>query len=360
MKILIFANSDSGLYLFRREILAALIASGHEVLVSVPQGRYSEQLKEIGVSLLFTAVNRRGVNPLADFRLYRNYRKMLKEHHPDIVFTYTIKPNVYGGIACQKEHIPYIANVTGLGTSIEDGGLLSKISLFLYKKGLQGAKCVFFQNTTNRQFFLDKGIVNEDRIKLLPGSGVNLENYPFDPYPEESKDIRFLFVGRLMRDKGIGELLQAIDALHKENPQVTLDIVGSMEEASWNDEIQKTVESGAARYHGPQKDVRPFYRNCHCVVLPSYHEGMANVLLEGSAIGRPVIATDVPGCRETFEDGVTGISCKAKDAETLGQAMRKFVSLDYAKRAEMGANARKRVEKLFSRKIVIQKYLDML
>jgi len=360
MKILILANSDSGLYHFRKELLEALIAAGHEVLAAVPKRRFAQQLQEIGVTLLETTINRRSVNPLGDFRLYWYYRQLLGKHHPDIVFTYTIKPNVYGGIACQQKHIPYLANVTGLGTSIENGGLLSKISQFLYKKGLKGAKCVFFQNAGNRQFFLDRGIVNEDRVKLLPGSGVNLDRFTFEEYPAEGDEIRFLFIGRLMRDKGIGELLQAFDTLHKENPKVSLDIVGSMEESMWDEPIQKAIASGVVRYHGLQKDVRPFYKNCHCFVLPSYHEGMANVLLEASATGRPVISTDVPGCRETYEENVTGLACKARDADSLLQAMVKFTKLDYARRIEMGMKARQRVEQQFSRKIVIQKYLEML
>ncbi len=360
MRILIFANNDTGLYLFRRELIETLINVGHSVAISVPAGQYSENLKALGTTLLETKINRRSTNPFADYKLYHSYRSILRNYHPDISLTYTIKPNVYGGIACQKEHIPYIANVTGLGTSIENGGILSRISLYLYKKGLRGAKCVFFQNSTNQRFFVDRGIVSKEKTQLIPGSGVNLDSFPLEPYPSEENGIRLLFVGRIMRDKGIEELLTAITSIHKEYPHVTLDIVGPMEEENWEEAIHTAEAAGVVRYHGLQKDVRPFYKNCHCVVLPSYHEGMANVLLEASATGRAVIATNVPGCRETFEQGVTGLGCNAKDFNSLYRAMKEFLIMSHTTRVQMGRYARLRIEQLFSRDIVIHKYLDIL
>ncbi len=359
MKVLILSNSIGGLFHFRRELVEELIKLKHDVFISAPQSSIVENFKEMGCHFIKTDISRHGTNPFTDLRLLMKYMSIINDVRPDIVLTYTIKPNIYGGIACQIKHVPYLANITGLGTSIANGGLLSRITLFLYKKGLQGAKCVFFQNVTNQQVFLEKNLVVKERTQLIPGSGVNLDHFTFEEYPSDGEGIRFLFIGRIMRDKGIGELLEATKKIKNTFPKVAVDILGGFDGA-YEKIIQKAVDDGLVVYHGFQTDVRPFIRQAHCMVLPSYHEGMANVLLEGSASGRPVIATDVPGCRETYEDGVTGLSCKAKDADSLYEAMMKFVQLDNARRAEMGRKARERVEKLFSRRIVIQKYLEML
>ena len=359
MKILILSNSIGGLYRFRRELLEELVNLKHEVTISAPQGRSVEYFEGVGCRFIKTDIARHGMNPFTDLMLLKKYMSIINDVRPDIVLTYTIKPNIYGGIACQIKHVPYLANITGLGTSIANGGLLSRIALFMYKKGLQGAKCIFFQNATNQQLFLEKKLVDKAKTQLIPGSGVNLDQFTFEEYPSDEDGIRFLFIGRIMRDKGIGEFLEATRRIKSELPKVEVDVVGAFDGA-YEATMHKAVDEGVVVYHGSQKDVRPFYKNCHCVVLPSYHEGMANVLLEGSASGRPVIATDVPGCRETYEDGVTGLSCKAKDADSLYEAMMKFIQLDNARRAEMGRKARERVEKLFSRRIVIQKYLEML
>ena len=359
MKILILANSIGGLYRFRKELIEELINLKHQVIISAPQGNFLPELKDMGCKHIETVISRHGTNPFTDFSLYLKYKSIIHETRPDIVFTYTIKPNIYGGLACQKAGVPYLANVTGLGTSIENGGLLSRISLFLYKLGLKGAKCVFFQNEKNQQIFLQKTIVPKEKAQLIPGSGVNLNHFTFEQYPSDETGIGFLFIGRIMKDKGIDELIEASRKIKVEYPNVTVGIIGSYD-GNYETVISKAAREGVIVFHGYQHDVRPFIKQSHCVVLPSYHEGMANVLLEASATGRPVISTDVPGCKETFEEGETGFGCKAKDADSLYQAMVRFIRLEPEKRAEMGTKARKRVEQLFSRKIVIQKYLEML
>ena len=252
--------------------------------------------------------------------------------------------------------VSYIANVTGLGTTIENGGLLSFISTTLYKTGLKKANCVFFQNKDNRKLFIDKGIV-KGKTRLLPGSGVNLETHNIEPYPDDKDGIRFLFVGRIMKDKGIEELLSAIKDIHLERKDVIVDIVG------WSDEdyavaLKEAEESGTICFHGLQSDVHPFYTACHCAVLPSYHEGTANVMLEASSTGRPVITTRVPGCQETFDEGVTGFGCEVRDTESLKQAMMRFLSLSQEKRKEMGLAARVKMEREYDRTIVLEAYKE--
>lgn len=355
MKLLILANLDMGLFKFRKELIERL-CSEHEVFIALPDGEFIEDLKRIGCIFIPFEFNRRGMNPIADINQLKRYKALLKKVRPDLVLTYTIKPNVYGGIACQQLHIPYIANVTGLGTSIENGGFLSMLTTTLYRTGLRKAACVFFQNKSNEQLFCDRKLIN-GRTRVIPGSGVNLDIHKLESYPDDKYGIRFLFVGRIMKDKGVEELLTAIKIIHKERADVTLDIVG------WSDEnydgvIKTAEEEGAVVFHGLQKDVHPFYTACHCAILPSYHEGMANVMLEASSTGRPVITTRVPGCQETFDEGMTGFGCEVKSTESLVEAMRKFLNLSQEDRKQMGLAARAKMEREYDRNIVLKAYKE--
>lgn len=355
MKVLILTNYDLGLYKFRKEVLEAL-CSRYKVIVSCPRGEYIEKIKAIGCSYIGQEFNRRGTNPLADFEQLIGYVELIKKVKPDVVLTYTIKPNVYGGLACQIIGTPYIANITGLGTSIENGGIMQLLTTNLYKFGLRKASCVFFQNSNNRKLFIDNKLVNK-HTGLIPGSGVNLNFHTFEEYPDEESGLRFLFVGRIMKDKGIEELLSAIKTIHSENDSISLDIIGGYDE-DYSSVLDQMVADGYVRYHGVQDDVHSFYKNAHCVVLPSYHEGMANVLLEGASTGRPVIATNIPGCKETFDEGKTGFGCEAKNADSLANAMRKFLALSHEEKAAMGIAGRNKVKKEFDRSIIVKAYMD--
>lgn len=355
MRIMILTNADIGLYKFRKELLEQL-CSNNEVFNVLPRGKFVEQLESLGCVFIPFEFNRRGVNPFADCFQIARYVKILRKIKPEIVLTYTIKPNVYGGIACRITKTPYIANITGLGTTIENGGLFYLISTNLYRIGLKKTSCVFFQNADNQRLFIDKGIV-KGRTRLIPGSGVNLQQYKYEPYPSDDLPVRFLFVGRIMRDKGIDELLESMQRIKRENRNVTLDIVG------WCDEEYSTIlniaqEKGLIHYHGLQTDVHPFYAQCNCVILPSYHEGMANVMLEASSTGRPVITTRVPGCKETFDEGVTGFGCDAKSTDSLFDAMSKFLNINHETRKQMGIAARNKMKKEFDRSLVISAYIE--
>ena len=355
MRIVILTNADIGLYKFRKE-LVEMLCKEHEVYIVLPQGEFIEPLKQLGCKYIPFEFNRRGTNPIADLSQVRGYIKLLKELKPDIVLTYTIKPNVYGGFACRITKIPYIANVTGLGTTIENGGLLSFISTTLYRVGLKGARCVFFQNKNNQKLFVEHKIA-KGKTRLIPGSGVNLRMHCVEPYPDANDGIRFLFVGRIMKDKGIGELLEAIQKIHRENDKATLDVVGWSDE-DYSEALKASEQEGSIRYHGLQSDVHPFYTRCHCAILPSYHEGTANVMLEASATGRPVITTRVPGCQETFDEGITGFGCEVKSAESLMGAMKRFLETSQDKRREMGLAARKKMEMEYDRNIVLKAYQE--
>lgn len=356
MRILILSNLDRGLYKFRQELFEKLVKE-HEVFFCVPDGNFVEKIENIGGKFIScNLLYRRSTNFIKDFKLFNFYMSVLSAIHPDIVLTYTIKPNIYGGISCSLKKIPYIANVTGLGTSIENGGLLAKLAMTLYKIALKKAKCVFFQNKDNEKLFLNSRIV-KGRTRLIPGSGVNLKTFDLESYPNDKTMFHFLFVGRIMKDKGIEELLIAIKNIRKERKDVILDIVGFCEE-NYMISLTEAESECAIINHGIQSNVHPFYKSCHCVILPSYHEGMSNVLLEASATGRPVIATRVPGCQETFDEGITGFGCEVRNAESLKEAMLKMIALTNDERRQMGLRARKKMEIEYDRNIVIQAYKE--
>lgn len=359
MKILILTNLGMGLYKFRRELLETLIAHNSEVSLSLPLDEYADKLKAIGCQLIETPFDRRGTNPIRDFKLLLAYLRAIKEVQPDIVLTYTIKPNIYGGIACQIRRTSYLTNVTGLGTSIQNQGILQNISFGLYRLGLRKASHVFFQNTTNRDFFLKNKIVDPAITEVIPGSGVNVQQFQLADYPHANDGIRFIFIGRIMKDKGISELITAAREVKQHYPTTVFDIVGPCEE-NYQTTLQEAEQSGLIRYHGLQKDVRLFIRRAHATILPSYHEGTSNVLLESAAMGRPVLASAIPGCQETFEQGVSGLGFKPKDVGSLVQVMIQFIELPLEKKREMGKMGRLKMERDYDRNLVISRYLDVI
>ena len=358
-RILVLANNDVGLYRFRKDLLAALLGAGHEVYISLPDGGFVSELVQLGCRFIDTPIERRGMNPIHDSKLFHQYRAILKEVKPDLVLTYTIKPNIYGGLACRMAHIPYAVNITGLGSAIENGGWLKKFVLALYKPALKGARVVFFENAGNRDTLAATGVVPQGRDVVLSGAGVNLEDYPYQSYPQEGA-VRFLFVGRVMREKGVDELFAAAKRMKQEyGDGVEFHIVGSFEEGykPLMDELEK---AGVLKYHGYQSDMKRFYAMAGCVVLPSYHEGMSNVLLEGAATGRALITSDIPGCREAVEDGNSGYLRPAKDANALYGAMQRVMKLSVEQRSEMGCRGRERMEQRFSKTAVVTETIKHL
>ena len=353
MKIAILSNSSGGLYNFRRDLILRLIGDGHDVVALTPLDDRRDQLSETGIRLVGVEIDRRGMNPLRDLRYFFRCRRFFREERPDLVVTYTIKPNVYGGCACRLMRIPYAGNVTGLGTAFEGDGLLRKIVVLLNKVALRRAKCVFFENSENLRLFVDEKIIRKDRAVLLNGAGVNLAHFQYEPYPPEDKPFRFLFMGRLMREKGVEELFGAMQMLRAEGYDCTLDVLGDSEER-FEDSIRQGEGQGWLRYHGRQSDVRPFIKNAHCFVLASYHEGMANVNLESAATGRPIVTSDIPGCREAVIEGKTGFLCKPKDAQSLYEAMKKMLALSNPERAEMGREGHAHMEAVFDKKKVVE------
>ena len=357
MKILIFANFDVGLYQFRRELIAELLRT-NEVLISLPDGELIRPLEEMGCRFIPTPVDRRGVDPVKDIGLFMRYVKILRREKPELVITYTIKPNIYGGAACRMLGIPYASNITGLGTAFQKKGALRLLVTKMYRTALKRARVVFFENAENRRMFLEARIVRACQACLLPGAGVNLEHYQVAEYPA-GDETRFLFLGRVMKEKGIEELLAAMGRLIAEGYSCSLDVAGECEE-DYRQILGLREDQGWLRYHGYQADVRPVIASCHCFVLPSWHEGMANTNLECAASGRPVITSNIHGCLEAVEAGVTGLLCESRNAESLYAAMKAFCALSMEERKAMGLAGRKRMEAMFDKKKVVARTISYL
>lgn len=357
-KILILANNAGGLYRFRGMIMKTLEEQGYDVFASIPYDDSIPDIQKMGVRIIETSIDRRGINPVKDVKLFFSYLIILKQVKPDYVITYTIKPNVYGGFACRLAHIPYAVNITGLGTAFENGGMLKRIVTVMNKVACKKAKVVFFENEENRQIFIREKIVKESQTYRLNGAGVNLDKYQVTEYPNGEK-IKFLFMGRVMAEKGIDELFEAMKKLVADGINCELNVLGGYEE-DYKAKIQECENEGWLHYYGYQKDVRPFIEKCHCFVLPSWHEGMANTNLESAASGRPVITSNISGCMEAVVDGISGFLAERKNAEDLYRVMKKFAELPYEERRAMGLAGRKHMEEVFDKKKVVEETIMSL
>lgn len=356
MKIMILANNDAGLYKFRLELLEELIKN-YEVLICLPYGDYVKEMEELGCKYIpCNYLERQGTNPIKDLKLLSYYKRILQQYKPDIVFTYTIKPNSYGGLICGMLNIPYVANITGLGTAIENDGWMQKIALNIYKVGLRKAQKVFFQNATNRDFMISRNVIKGE-YDLLPGSGVNLSRYEILAYPEKDT-VDFVFVGRMMKEKGIENYMEMATYIRKKYSNTRFHICGSYEQ-DYREKLEKLQKEEVIIYHGVVKNMLAIYNEMSCTIHPSYYpEGLSNVLLESSACARPIITTDRAGCREVIDDGVNGYICKQNDTADLIMQVEKFLALTKEERKAMGYAGRSKVERSFNRQIVVEKYLQ--
>lgn len=359
MKILILTNNGEGLYKFRKELIVELVKC-NDVFISLPEDRYIDRLIKLGCSYIKTEFNRKGTNPIKDYKLYKFYLETINKVMPDAVLTYTIKPSVYGGLASSKLDIPYIVNITGLGSAIENGGVLSKIALFLYRLGIKNANKVFFQNEVNMAYMISKKITTKESSILLPGSGVNIGEYKFLEYKKKGT-IDFAFIGRIMKEKGIEQYLEAAAIIKKSNKNVIFHIAGEFEE-DYKEQIESLERRDVIKFHGSVDNmIDEIYSICDCIIHPTYYaEGLSNVLLEASACGRAIITTNRPGCREVIDDNNNGYIVKEKNTEDLVNKINKYISLSNDERIQMGINGRMKVEKEFDRRIVVSNYIKVI
>lgn len=345
--------------MFRKEVIKALIDEGFCVTISAPprKSKMSDYFKDIGCHVENIQIDRRGTNPLKDLIQIWHYLQLIRKVKPLAVLTYTIKPNVYGGIISRLYRVPQIANITGLGSAIENSGWLRPFAIMMYRFGLKSSRKVFCQNLLILDFCNEKNI-GRDKL-LIPGSGVNLKWHTLQEYPPENTRMRFNFIGRIMKDKGVEEYLEMAKTIHAKYPQTEFHVIGRCEQP-YENHLKQLQAEGIIIWDGSVADVRPHIKDSWCTVHPSYHEGMANVVLETCAAGRPVIASDINGCKEAVDNSVSGYLCKAKDTADLIAKVEQFILLPYEKKAEMGKAARRKMEREFDRNMVIRAYMDEL
>lgn len=362
-RIFLLGNCYYSIFRFRREVIQQYVAEGYEVWVGFPNASHGEiergedAAKELGCYFVEINMSRRSANPIEEIKLYKRIKKLINRINPEAILTFTVKCNLYGGLLAHKYKIPYIINITGLGSALGNDKLTSRILLKLIMWSMKYASCVFFQNSHDKEYFFKRGYQTENQY-MLPGSGVNIKEYKPLLYPDDSV-IRFLYIARVMKEKGIDEYIE-LAKYFEDREDIEFHICGDCEEAYESIlhqlEIKKIVQ-----YHQQVSNVIDYEKIAHCIVLPSfYNEGMSNSLLEAAACGRPIITTDHPGCRETIEDGVSGYLVQVQDSRDLIEKVNKFLALTNDEKRNMGLAGRKKMEKDFDRTIVVNCYSEKL
>lgn len=361
-RIVITVNAAWNLVNFRMGLIRALIADGWEMVAVAPEDADARAaLEAAGCRFVALAIESKSTSP-GDLRILQDYWRLLRRERPDIVLGYTIKPNVYGSLACRLLGIPIINNISGLGTGFMRSGWLNRIVRLLYRRGLAASRRVFFQNVDDRDLFVNLKLVRAEQTGLLPGSGIDLARFAAAPFVARgSGELTFLLIARMLGDKGVREYVGAARIVQRRlAPAARFRLLGFLDvdnrTAISRAEMDGWVAEGVVEYHPPLADVRPAIADADVVVLPSYREGTSRVLLEAAAMARPLIATDVPGCREVVEDGITGLLCRVRDVGSLAEAMERMIALSHDERAAMGAAGRAKVESEFDERLVIDAY----
>ncbi len=365
--IAILTNDDDDIYCFRKELIEEIINAGYEMLISCPDGEKFELMRHIEYRYDNPVIDRRGTNIVADLKLFIHYFGLFIKNKPSVVLTYTAKPNVYAGLAAFLLGIPVISNVTGFGSVLNESGLKQKLIMSLFKFAFRRSACVMFQNSTNMKLAEETGMVKGEH-KLIPGSGVNTDRYPLQPYPDggngkEGEKVVFNYIGRILHDKGVDDYMEAAKRIKAEYPNTEFNMLGFIEptEMHYKDILAELEEKDILKYRGSLKDIKPFVAASHATIHPStYGEGMSNVLLESASSGRPIISTDNPGCQETFIDGETGFIYHGGDVDALCEQIKKFLAMPNEERKTMGEKGREYIKSNFSRDIVIKAYLEKI
>ena len=360
--VLLTVNAAWNLAHFRAPVIGALAARGDRLTALAPADDAVPRLEAAGVRHVPLPMDSRGLNPLRDAGLTARLYRQFRAEAPDVILSWTIKNNLYGAVAARRLSLPFVPNVSGLGTAFLSGALVQRVAETLYSRAFRGLPVVFFQNEEDRDLFLTRRLVTAAQARLLPGSGIDLSHFAPAPLPDGAPV--FLFVGRVLRDKGVQEFVDAARMVRARHPEARFRILGAADAdnrtALGMATVQDWVAEGVIDYLGTTDDVRPALTQASCVVLPSYREGAPRVLIEAAAMARPVIATDVPGCRQVVDPGVTGLLCAPRDAADLARAMEEMIALPAPARAAMAQAARARMERLYDDRIVVEAYLDAI
>ena len=365
MKVCIVINTSWNIYNFRLGLLKALRKRGHRIVAVAPRDDYSEKLEALGFEYHDIRINNKGTNPLEDAKLVYDFFRLYHTIKPDVLLHYTIKPNIYGTIAAALLGIPVISNISGLGTVFLNNRPSSRVARALYRFALRFPRKVFFQNPHDRALFIEKRLVRERLTELLPGSGIDTETCrPLTIHKEAGAPFVFLLIARMVKDKGIMEFVEAAKALTPLHLNAEFWLLGAFypgnPTAISGDEMKQWSEQGIVKYLGHSDDVPSIIAQADCIVLPSYREGLSRVLLEAASMAKPIITTDVPGCKDVVSDGVSGYLCRVKNSDSLKEQMLKMLKLSPEQRTEMGCHGREKVIREFDEKIVIRKYVDAI
>ena len=363
--IVLSGNTAWGMWNFRSALVKHFLKCGHKVSISAPFDEiYFKKFRDIGCHVYDIPINPKGINPVEDYRLVLKYKKLFKMIKPDFSITYTIKPNIYASVAAHSLGIKFLPVTTGLGYTFLTKGLIPAVARQLYKFSFRKAEEVWFLNDDDIATFRKAKLIAKEKVVQLPGEGVDLEHFAYENTLDASSTTKFLLVGRMLKDKGVVEYVEAARILKNKYPKVHFQLLGAIWEgnpaAIKKTQIDKWVEEGIVDYLGQTSDVRKFVKDASCVVLPSYREGVPCTLMEGAAIGKPLVATDVPGCRDVVKDGYNGYLCKVKDSRDLASKMEKMITDGFEHRLQMGKNGRLLMEEKFDVNLIIKQYDDML
>lgn len=363
--IVLSANSSWNLLNFRTALLSGLQDAGYHLVALVPEDANAPELRRRGIEVVPIPIERSTLNPTNNLKLLGRYVAALRKLRPAAYCGFTIKPNVYGAIAARIAGVPVINNVTGLGTVFLSHSLMWQVARSLYRYAFKRSRRVFFHNQEDLKIFVDNRIVKQEQARVIPGSGVNLDEFkPLVPDPSFDGPPTFLFIGRLILQKGIREFVEAARIVRAAVPDARFRLLGNLDPGNRSSveeaELRSWIDEGLVEHLGEHADVRPYVGEATAVVLPSYREGMSRALLEGAAMGKPLIASDVAGCRELAEEGVTGAVFEVRDARSLADAMLRIARLSPVELRKLGAGARAKVEREFGEDKVVQAYLDTL
>ncbi|MGY6552429.1 MAG: glycosyltransferase family 4 protein [Erythrobacter sp.] len=364
MHVLMTVNAAWNIWNFRKPIVEALLADQHRVTVLAPPDETSAQLAAIGCDVHPLAMSAKGLNPIEGPRLQRQFTHAFRILRPDIALSFTIKNNIFGARAAQSVGVPFLPNVTGLGTAFLSGKLLEQVSVQLYRNAFGRLPRVFFQNSDDRDLFIERSIVSPDQARLLPGSGIDLDHFKPAAMPDPGAPSVFLMIARLLRDKGVLEFVEAARIIKSQRPDARFQLLGALgaQNRTAIDEarLDGWVKEGIIEYLGTTHDVRPAIAAASCVVLPSYREGAPRTLIEAAAMARPVITTDVPGCRVVLDRDVSGFLCEVRSARSLAEAIARFLALDPSQREEMGQAGRAKMAREFDQALVVNAYREAI